>query len=80
MPIYEYKCSECSTKFDILHKSISSLEDVYCPACDSKNNKKLLSSFNSKTNSDINYSDSNCQNGSCNLPGTGCSSGMCGLN
>jgi putative FmdB family regulatory protein len=80
MPIYEYKCSECSTKFDVLHKSTTNLQDVQCPACDSKNNKKLFSSFSSKTDNNINHSDSNCYNGSCSLPGTGCSSGMCGFN
>jgi len=35
MPIYEYKCSECNTKFDVMHKSTSIHEDVHCPACDS---------------------------------------------
>jgi len=80
MPMYEYKCSECNTKFDILHKSTSVHEDVHCPACHSTENKKLFSSFSPSAKNNINHSDSNCHNGSCNLPGTGCSSGMCGLN
>jgi putative FmdB family regulatory protein len=80
MPVYEYKCSECNNKFEVLHKSSTILEEVHCPACDSKNNKKLFSSFSSKTSNEINHSDGVCQNGSCGLPYNGCSSGMCGLN
>jgi putative FmdB family regulatory protein len=47
MPIYEYKCSECQTKFEILHRSITKIEDVNCPSCKSENIKKLMSTFSS---------------------------------
>ena len=80
MPIYEYKCSKCNTKFDVLHKSTTIQEDVHCPVCDSKENQKLFSSFSSTTNNIVNNSASDCQNGSCGLPENRCSSGMCGLN
>jgi putative FmdB family regulatory protein len=42
MPIYEYKCSECNTKFEMLHKSVTSNEDVTCPNC---NSSKIKSYF-----------------------------------
>jgi putative FmdB family regulatory protein len=80
MPIYEYKCSKCDKKFDVLHKSTTIQEDVHCPACDSKENKKLFSSFSSTTNNNVSHSDSGCQNGSCSIPAAGCTSGLCGLN
>ncbi len=80
MPIYEYKCSECNTKFDVLHKSTTIQEDVHCPACNSTENKKLFSSFSSSTSNNVNLSAGSCQNESCGLPNTGCSSGLCDLN
>jgi len=82
MPIFEYKCNDCGNKFDVLHKSSSNLEEVICPDCQSKNNKKLLSSFSASIGSSSSFdSGSTCSNGSCGFnPGGGCASGMCGLN
>lgn len=78
MPLFEYKCAKCSKRFEILHKSVSNIEEVECPECHSKEIKKLLSSFSaagfSSSGSDYSSSD-NCDNGSC-----GCSSGYCGMN
>jgi putative FmdB family regulatory protein len=80
MPIYEYKCSECNTKFEILHKSTSIQDVIRCPACDSTENKKLFSSFSSQINNDVNLSAGSCVKGSCRLSDNGCSSGLCGMN
>jgi len=82
MPIFEYKCNDCGKKFDVLHKSSANLEEVACPDCQSKNNKKLLSSFSTSVNSSSSYSGQSCPHEHCDTPfyGGGCSSGMCGLN
>jgi len=82
MPIFEYKCNDCGKKFDVLHKSSSNLEEVICPDCQSKNSRKLLSSFSASTGSSSSYDGgSSCSDGSCGLPSYGgCASGMCGLN
>jgi len=80
MPVYEYKCSECNTKFEILHRSTSIKDVVQCPACNSINSKKLFSSFSSSSNSEGNISSERCSSGNCGLPENGCSSGLCGLN
>ena len=79
--IFEYKCNECGTKFDFLHKSISNIEDVNCPSCNSEDNKKLLSSFSASMGSSSS-SGFGCADGSCGIPAApgGCASGMCGLN
>ena len=45
MPIFEYKCKQCNSKFEVLHKSSLNQEEVSCPSCNSKENQKLLSSF-----------------------------------
>ncbi len=80
MPIFEYKCSECDTKFEVLHKSTAQQDDVSCPKCNSIKNKKLFSSFSSSINSDNYSSSGNCATGQCQTPVSGCSSGICGLN
>lgn len=82
MPLYEYKCLQCSNKFEILHKSMNSLEDVVCPSCMSKENKKLFSKFQATVQGGSSMSDSfgGCADGSCGIPSPAahtCSSGSC---
>jgi putative FmdB family regulatory protein len=81
MPLFEYKCEDCNTKYEVLHKSSTNLSEVTCPNCNSTKSKKLLSTFSASLNesSGSNY-DSACESGSCGLPSGGCSSGLCGLN
>ncbi|MBU2506957.1 MAG: zinc ribbon domain-containing protein [Bacteroidetes bacterium] len=82
MPIFEYRCSDCDTKFDFLHKSISNIEDVSCPSCNSSNSKKLLSIFSASMGSGSMSFGGGCSDGSCGIPAptSSCASGMCGLN
>ena len=42
MPIYEYQCSSCDHKFEMIQK-ISSEPLEICPKCDSPSLKKLVS-------------------------------------
>ena len=82
MPIFEYQCEDCNTKHEVLHKSSLHQEEVSCPNCNSKKNKKLLSTFSASICSDSNYSGTSCASGNCDLPSPagGCAGGMCGLN
>ena len=81
MPLFEYQCKDCKSKFEILHKSSSLKEEVLCPRCHSKNSVKLISSFNSVESSGSDFSNSSCATGSCDIPSyDGCTSGTCGLN
>ena len=32
MPVYDYKCTQCGNRFDLL-RSVSGRDDVKCPAC-----------------------------------------------
>lgn len=79
MPIFEYRCENCNTKFEVLHKSSENQNEIICPACGSKNYKKLFSVFSASMS---NSSDSGCSDGSCSAPSYsgGCASGLCGLN
>lgn len=45
MPIYEYTCKSCETKFEKLVRSISRPEDIPCPKCGSNETTRDLSLF-----------------------------------
>jgi putative FmdB family regulatory protein len=78
MPLFEYRCSDCDSKFEILHKSQNNDYKVECPECKSAEVKKLISSFSTsglQQNYNSSVSDDSCDTGTC-----GCSSGFCGLN
>jgi putative FmdB family regulatory protein len=81
MPIFEYRCSDCSSTFELL-KNNNNDKTVTCPECNSSNNKKLFSSF-SASQSETGYSYNNCASGDCDMDNSnigGCTSGSCGLN
>lgn len=81
MPIYEYKCSNCNTKFEILHRSITKVEDVSCPKCNSNEVKKMLSTFSASFNGggfENGYASS--QSSSCDTGGGCCGGGSCSTN
>ncbi|MFO7525867.1 MAG: zinc ribbon domain-containing protein [Ignavibacteriaceae bacterium] len=82
MPVFEYKCNDCNSKFEVLHKSSVNQEDVSCPECNSIHNKKLFSSFSASVEGSSSYSGDSCSTGNCNTNASfgGCSSGLCGLN
>ena len=80
MPVFEYRCNECNTKFEFFHKTSATMNSVECPSCSSKNNKKLLSTFSASVGSSSSYAGDSCATGSCGIPSSPCASGMCGLN
>jgi putative FmdB family regulatory protein len=43
MPIYDYRCNECKTLYDVFHKGKEIVEDIHCPLCGSVQYKKLMS-------------------------------------
>jgi putative FmdB family regulatory protein len=77
MPVYDYQCTECNSKYDVFHKGREVKEDVVCPSCGSVHHKKLMSlpvvSMGSRSIS----SDSS---GSTSCDTEGCCGGACGLN
>jgi len=79
MPIFEYKCKNYNSKFEVFPKSLSNPEDTVCPKCNSKENQKIFSAFSSVG---FSTSSSGCETGNCGVEPSygGCSSGFCGLN
>jgi putative FmdB family regulatory protein len=81
MPIFEYRCSDCNSTFELLQNNNHN-NHVTCPECNSSNNKKLFSSFSTSQN-ETRYSYNNCTSGNCNIDEStigGCTRGLCGLN
>ena len=44
MPIYEYVCSKCGSKFELLRRLSQASEDAPCPECQSTA-KRIMSTF-----------------------------------
>lgn len=81
MPIFEYQCGECNSKYEILVRNTSDEQEIACPKCNSAKSKKLFSTFAASVPSSVSSSGSGCSDGSCGVPSySGCSNGMCGLN
>jgi len=77
MPVFDYRCSDCGTTYDVYHKVKEIAEDVICPHCGSFKHKKLMSAP-SFTIGSSSASSSNsappCETGE------GCCGGSCSLN
>ena len=69
MPIYEYICTDCGNKFDILRPFRHADDPVDCLSCKGQNTKRILSIFfahSEKGNITRTRSGcSECKSGSC---------------
>lgn len=78
MPVYDYRCNDCGTLYDVYHKLKEVTEDVLCPHCGSAKHKKLISASSvavgGKSGSSS-FSEPSCESG-----GGCCGGGACGLN
>jgi len=45
MPIYEYRCDDCGTKFEKLVRRAEDAASLVCPSCGEKHLKQELSTF-----------------------------------
>lgn len=72
MPIYEFKCKSCDTRFE----KLCSLGEtgVTCPQCGSSELKKLMSGFFSNSKGSDSFSSASEGGGGC----AGCHSHNCG--
>ena len=58
MPLYEYYCADCKTKFDALRQFSQADVAIQCKSCESMNTSRMLSLFATFTSSN---SDSTTQ-------------------
>jgi putative FmdB family regulatory protein len=73
MPIYEYACNGCGTRFEKLVRRFA--EEVSCPSCASGSVDKQLSVFAVGASSAPGSSPSAS---ACGVPEAGCGMGACG--
>ena len=43
MPIYEYRCNDCESKFSVLNRSFSEIKDPVCGECSSTSVIRIIS-------------------------------------
>lgn len=56
MPLFEFVCSQCGKQFEELVRSSSVVVGVVCPACQSVEVKKKVSTFASKSSGGATFS------------------------
>ncbi len=49
MPIYEYRCTECDHRFEILQRLGEGAEELTCPGCGVPRLEKMFSTFAATT-------------------------------
>lgn len=76
MPIYDYRCTDCGTLYDVYHKVREIKEDVVCPSCQSHEHTKLMSVPGVAVS---NNSSSNAAPCACDMGGE-CCGGACSMN
>lgn len=65
MPIYEFVCADCGRPFEKLVMSSSKIAEVTCPACESQNVTKQISTFASKFSGGSTLSFGSASSSSC---------------
>jgi putative FmdB family regulatory protein len=68
MPIFEYACDDCGTKFEKLVRRNTDAEALECPSCGQQHLTTQYSTFAARAGSSA---DKECQ------PTGGCGAGMC---
>jgi putative FmdB family regulatory protein len=76
MPIYEYRCEDCGTKFEKLVRRVAEVPELECPKCGQKHLQQELSTFAAHAHSAGKAPEMpSCPSGGC------CGNpGMCGMN
>jgi putative FmdB family regulatory protein len=73
MPIYEYKCDDCGSKFEKLVRRAG--DEVLCPSCGQDHLEQQHSTFSARANgASKEMQMPSCGSGMCQTPG------MCGRN
>jgi len=75
MPVYEYVCKDCDTRFDSLVRHHDQADSVDCRACSSSNVRRLVSGFATPGGYDDEFVP---RQSAGNGGGGGCCGGSCG--
>lgn len=76
MPIYEYKCDTCETRFEKLVRGSDDADNLSCPSCGKRHLSQEYSTFSARANGagQQHAEAPSCPGGMCRTPG------MCGMN
>ena len=76
MPVYEYRCNDCSTTFDLLRPMAQREVAAVCPACESRTTMPLISrvAVHASSRSEASASPAPARTAG----GGGCCGGSCG--
>jgi putative FmdB family regulatory protein len=78
MPIYEYRCQSCETRFEKLVRRATDVMETGCPTCGDKHLEQQYSTFAARGGSeDASFTPAQtrgCEGGMCSTPG------LCGRN
>ena len=74
MPIYEYKCEACATRFEKLVRRTAEEDQLSCPSCGERHLSQEYSTFAARANGQAEQQAPSCPGGMCRTPG------MCGMN
>ena len=74
MPIFEYQCDDCGTKFEKLVRRAAESAAVDCPSCGQTHVTTQVSSFAARANGPNQDAMPSCPAGMCGNPG------FCGRN
>ena len=70
MPLYEYRCADCSKQFEILQRMGESGEGLTCPGCGGEEVQRQLSTFAASTASASTAAEAACETAGCGSPFT----------
>jgi putative FmdB family regulatory protein len=70
MPLFEFQCEDCGTKFEKLVRRAGETADVECPSCGDRHVTEQLSTFAAHANgSSKEAAMPSCGSGMCGMPG-----------
>jgi putative FmdB family regulatory protein len=79
MPVYEYKCRNCGSAFELMVRSTNSVTDLKCPSCGANNVQRLFSVPALVKNHCGDSGGACCGHEErCETPGCGTGGGCCG--
>lgn len=78
MPIFEYSCDDCGTKFEKLVRRSADADAVRCPSCGQDHLTTEYSTFAAHSAGSKSAPAMECGSGACGSEM--CGGGMCGMN
>jgi len=73
MPLYEYCCRRCQTRFELLRPAARADEPTICPTCQGNDIRRLISVFAARTRSESGATQAVAGSSGC----AGCSASSC---